>query len=334
MSGFPVLLGDIGGTNARFAVLRASGAALVVLPRELTGSYPGPEAAIRSALRAYDGPPPRSAILAVATRVEAPVVRLTNAAWTVHAADLATALGLSRVTLVNDYTPVAAALAVLEDDHADHLVRLGPDLPRRTGARLVLGPGTGFGAAALLPAGGRWLVHATEAGHVEFGPTAPDEVTLWPSIEQVGGRITAETILSGPGLLRLYRALAHRDGAEPVCDVPNEVLERGRAGTEARAAEALRLFVRLLGRFAGDLALVFGATGGVFLASGIAPRIVDLLREPEFRAAFERKHPFEAWAGTVPSFVITHPEPALVGLSTLAQRPDAFLFEAHGASAE
>lgn len=331
MSGFPVLLGDIGGTNARFAVLSAPGVPLAPLPRELTGAHPGPEAAIRSALNAHDGPLPRTAILAVATRVEAPVVRLTNAAWTVDAAEIARAFDLKQVTLVNDYTPVAAALAVLAEDHPDQLVRIGSTLPHREGARLVLGPGTGFGAAALLPAGGRWLVQATEAGHVEFGPTSPDEEALWPHLETVGGRITAEAVLSGPGLLRLYRALASRDGSEPVCSIPNEVLERGMAATEACAAEALRLFVRLLGRFAGDLALVFGATGGVFLASGIAPRIVGLLQEPGFRAAFERKSPFDAWAATVSSFVITHPEPALVGLSALAQRPDAFLYQAHAA---
>jgi glucokinase len=321
---FPVLLGDIGGTNARFAILDAPGGAMRSLPRLLTASMRDPVGALGGLLSRDFGPPPRSAILAVANRVDSLQVRLTNAAWTIDAAALGPALGLSRVVLVNDYPPVAAALAVLDAARGD-LARIGPDLAPGSGPRLVLGPGTGLGAAALVPVAERFAILPTEAGHVEFGPVQDDEAALWPSIERVNGRITAEAVLSGPGLFRLCSAVAKLRGRVNPFAVPNDVIVAALAGDEALAVETLSLFARLLGRFAGDLALAFEASGGVFIAGGIAPRIVGVFRSGAFRAAFEAKAPHDAWARRVPTFVITHQEPALQGLGALVSDPARFV---------
>jgi glucokinase len=321
---FPVLLGDIGGTNARFAILSEAGA-VAALPRALTSDFADIAAAVRHALQGYEGPPPRSAIFAIAAPVESTVVAMTNAAWTIDASRIASDFGLSQVALVNDYTPVAAALAGLAE--AD-LARLGPELPAGPGPALVLGPGTGLGVAALVQAGGRLRVISTEAGHIEFGPVNEEEAAVWPHIERVGGRVTAETLLSGPGLLRLYRALTAARGEKPTLTQPDHIQIAGQSGSNRRAAEALDWFVRLLGRYAGDLALVFGASGGVYLASGIAPRILDALARGGFRDAFDRKAPHEALMRRIPTWVITNPEPALFGLSLIAMDPLRFLFEA------
>ncbi len=325
MFAFPVLLGDIGGTNARFALLHEPGGTVELLPRALTAATPTPVEAIAAALQSSSGQPPRSAIIAVATRVDSPAIRLTNADWVIDAQAIGAAFGLERVVLVNDYTPVAASVVALSSARQE-LVPLGTERAPGDGARVVLGPGTGLGVAALIPVEQRLVIVATEAGHMEFGPMTEEETAFWPYLERLDGRVSAEVVLSGPGLLRLATALCRsRDAASPFA-APPDVFEAGREGRHPLAAEALRIFARFLGRFAGDLALTFEASGGVFIAGGIAPRMVDILTSGLFRDEFDRKAPHEAWARTVPAYVITHPEPALQGLAVLAAEPGRFVF--------
>ncbi len=328
MFAFPVLLGDIGGTNARFAVLPAPGASVQLLPRTLTAQTPDPVGAIRIALEAYEGPAPRSAIIAVATRVDAPAIRLTNAHWVVDAQAIGRALDLERVSLVNDYTPVASSVEVLDEARGD-LAPLGTFAQPRPGPRVVLGPGTGLGAGALMPVEDRFAILATEAGHVEFGPTTDEETALWPHLERVGGRVTAEVVLSGPGLFRIAKALAVHRCVDCPFTIPNDVLAAAREG-DPLAKDALSLFSRFLGRFAGDLALTFESSGGVFIAGGIAPRMVDILQAGDFREAFDRKAPHDAWASKVPVYAIVNPEPALEGLAAIVSNPQRFVFQSQG----
>jgi glucokinase len=323
MFAFPVLLGDIGGTNARFGVLPAPGQPIHYLPRTLTAAAPDPIQAIRDALLAYDGQKPRSAMIALANRVDALAVRLTNADWVVDAVAIGRAFDLDRVVLINDYPPVAASATALDHARGD-VAPLGGGAPAAAGTRVVLGPGTGFGAAALVMVENRNVIVATEAGHLEFGPTTDEEIRLWPHLERVGGRITVEAVLSGPGIFRLAKAVAATRGVDMPYRAPNDVLNAAREG-QPLATETLNLFARFLGRVAGDLALVFEAAGGVFIAGGIAPRMVDILQNGAFREAFERKSPHDAWARQVPVFVITHPEPALLGLSALVTAPEGFI---------
>jgi glucokinase len=321
----PVLIGDIGGTNARFAILPRPGAPLLMLPRALTASFPTPVDAIRDALSGSDAPAPRTAMLAIAARVESPVVGMTNAHWTIDAAGIAADLALGSVTLVNDFVPIAAALEALREANGD-LARIGPDLAGGHGPMLVLGPGTGLGAAALAPVGDRVAVLPTEAGHVEFGPAHADEAAVWPGLERVHERVTTEAVLSGPGLERLHRALAFVTGETSGLETASDICAAALSGGDRQAAATLDLFGRLLGRFAGDLALIFGATGGVYLAGGIAPRLIDVLRSGAFRSAFERKAPQDAFLRKIPTFVVTHPDPALEGLAILASRPDHVIY--------
>ena len=324
MFAFPVLIGDIGGTNARFGMVPKPGEAIRFLPRVLTASAPDPVTAILGTLAREECPAPRSAIIAVATRVDRPAIRLTNAHWTVDADAIRKALGLDRVVLVNDYTPVAASVMALDEARGD-LARLGGEGPPGQGARLVLGPGTGFGAGVLMPVEDRFAIVATEAGHVELGPAGAEEMAFWPHIERVGGRVTAEVVLSGPGLCRLAGALSALRGKKNPFAAPNAVLEAARQG-DPLGMEVLDLFARGLGRFAGDLALTFEASGGVFIAGGIAPKMVDIFQKGEFRRAFDHKAPHDGWARQVPAFIITYPEPALLGLSAIVSHPERFIF--------
>jgi glucokinase len=328
MFAFPVLLGDIGGTNARFAVLTAPGETVQLLPRTLTSQTPDPVGAIRIALEGYAGPAPRSAIIAVATRVDAPAIRLTNAHWVIDARAIGTALDLERVTLVNDYTPVAASVTVLDEAKGD-LAAIGDFPPPGSGARVVLGPGTGLGAGALVPLEDRFAILATEAGHMEFGPTNEEETAFWPHLDRVGGRVSAEVVLSGPGLFRIAKALSAHRCVECPFTLPNDVLAAARGG-DRLASDALDIFARWLGRFAGDLALTFESSGGVFIAGGIAPRMIDILQAGGFREDFDRKAPHDAWARKVPVYAIINPEPALQGLAAIVTNPGRFVFQSQG----
>ncbi|MCK2054737.1 glucokinase [Methylobacterium sp. 37f] len=327
---FPVLVGDIGGTNARFAVVPEAGAKPILLSHEATAGHPDPSAAIRASLAQGDGPAPRSAILAVAARVDGPAVQLTNAHWVIEGARIGRDFGLSRSVVVNDYVPVAAGAAGISPSE---LTPIGPHREEGRegdqGARLVLGPGTGFGAAALLPVGKRLVIVSTEAGHTDFGPSNAAEHALWPHLERVEGRVTVETLLSGPGLTRLHGALHRlRTGTDGPRRDPASVTEAGLSGTDPDAAASLNLFAKLLGRVCGDLALTFLATGGVYIGGGIAPRIIDVLQRGAFREAFERKPPFIAQMQVIPTSVIAVHDPALTGLAALASQPD--LFDYHG----
>ena len=325
---FPVLVGDIGGTNARFALVEEKGAHPRLLSHEATADHPDPSSAIRASL-AKDGQTsaaPRSAILAIAGRVDGPEIQLTNAHWKVAGERIAHDFNLMSATVVNDYVPVAAGAADIEPHD---LTPVGHCPPIPGGARVVLGPGTGFGAAALVPYSAHLAIVSTEAGHTDIGPADAFEEKVWHALERVEGRVTVETVLSGPGLARLHAAVAHVRTGKPHDKLePAAVTEAGLDASDPHAAEALAVFSRLLGRVCGDLALTFLATSGVYIGGGIAPRIVKVLEESGFRTAFERKAPFVQMMRGIPTSVITVHDPAFNGLAALASEGRKFVY--HG----
>jgi len=167
--------------------------------------------------------------------------------------------------------------------------------------------------AALLPANGRWHVLASEGGHASFGPQEADEVEVFARLREECGAVSAEAVLSGPGLVRLARALDPRAARhEP------ETLVAGALAREPAAQAGARLFVRLLGRFAGGLALTFKALGGVYIAGGVAYGLGPLLDEPQFRSAFEAHPPHTSLLKTIPTFLITCEQPGLIGCAAVS----------------
>ncbi|MET0259152.1 MAG: glucokinase [Methylobacterium sp.] len=323
---FPVLLGDIGGTNARFWVLEERGAEPRGLSHEPTRGHPDVSTAIRAALEKGGSPRTRSAVLAIAGRVDAPSVQLTNAEWTIAAARIGDDFDLSRVVVVNDYVPVAAGAAGIAPGDLSPIG--GATNPGR-GARLVLGPGTGFGAAALVPYEERLAIVSTEAGHTDFGPVDDEDFEIWSGIARLDGRVTVEALLSGPGLARLHAAVRRvRAGGDGSPLDPARITETGLSGEDPHADHAIRLFSKYLGRVCGDLALTFLATGGVYIGGGIAPRILKVLNDGTFRKTFEHKPPFAEMMRGIPTSVITVHDPALNGLAALASEGDRFIY--HG----
>jgi glucokinase len=305
-----VLLADIGGSTTRFAVCAPGGRPdrLLIIDNETVS---GPEAAIRRYL-GETGQTPKAAVLAVAGPVDGDEIRLTNRPWRFSLDQVGSQFGFTRVHAINDFEAVAHATAVLRDGELRALGHVGA---AGSGPRAVLGPGTGLGVGALLPNGEEWLALASEGGHASFGPAAPDERLVFDRLRNGAQFITAETVISGPGLERIYRAL------NPL-GIPLEartIVAQARAGgAEARAA--IEMFVRLLGRFAGDIALTFKATGGVYIAGGVALKLGPLFDTAVFRAAFENHPPYRDLLAATPTWLVTCIEPGLVGCAAVAQR--------------
>ncbi len=305
-----VLLADLGGTNSRFGLCRSGGCPehVVVVAND---GHAGAEAAI-SRFLAETGARPECGVLAVAGPIDGDVIALTNRAWEFRLSDIARAFGLSFLKAINDFEAVAWSVPGLG---RDGIRPVGDGGEPGSGAKAVCGPGTGLGAAALVPADGSWQVVPSEGGHVSFGPAAADEEAVFARLREATGCVSAEMILSGPGLARLHQAL------HPGCDpMVSEAIVAGARGGDRLAAATVALFVRLLGRFAGDLALTFKATGGVYLTGGLGCGLGDLLDAVAFRRAFELHPPHQALLAAIPTFAITHPQPGLLGCAVYAER--------------
>lgn len=315
----PVLVADIGGTNCRLSLVPQAGAAHEPLARIATGQAPTPQAAFEPVLAGLSARP-RSVVLAVAGPLEGRRAQLTNAGWVFDGPQLAEALGLEQGLLVNDFEALSASLAVLRPTDLKPLL---PGAADAHGVKLVLGPGTGFGAGAFVPARGAGVLIPTEAGHVGIGPEDPTEQKIWPALAASLPRVTVESLLSGDGLVRLHRAVTQESGVpEPdisAADVTTLALDGNPA-----ALMTVVCFWRLLARVAGDLALSYKATGGVYLGGGIVPRLLPLADRETIGAVFRAKPPMEDLMARMPLHVVTAGDAAEQGLAAIAAAPARF----------
>ena len=318
---FPILVGDIGGTNARFALLIDAFAEPKPFPIVQTANFANIDEALQACILDTTSVQPRSAILALAGPIEGDEVPLTNCPWIVRPRDMIEKLGFEDVVLVNDFEAQALAVASLSDADRE---RIGDGTERMAASRAVLGPGTGLGVAGLVYARHTWIPVPGEGGHVDMGPRSERDHAIWPFLEPIEGRISAEQLLCGRGILNIYRAVSAADGRDAPLATPADVTAKALSGEDPAAVETISLFSTYLGRVAGDMAMIFMAKGGVYLAGGISQKILPALRGPEFRAAFEDKAPHTAMMRQIPTFVVTHPVAALVGLAAYARMPERF----------
>jgi glucokinase len=318
---FPALIGDIGGTNARFALIPDRDAPIETFQSVATADFPDIEAAVEASVLSKTRLRPRSAVIDLAGPIVGDAVDLTNAHWVVRPPQTIARIGVEDVILLNDFEALALALTALPPED---LVQVGGDAPLETGAKVVIGPGTGLGVGALVNAAGLWVPVPGEGGHVEIGPCEPDEFLLWKHIEPEDGRISAEVLLAGRGIVGLYRAVAENAGQRQKFSDPADVTKAALAGSDPQAVRTIDLYSRFLGRVAGDMALVFMARGGVYIGGGIPPRIMPFLSRGEFRRAFEAKAPHHDVMHSIPIYVIVGASPALIGLAAFARAPERF----------
>ncbi|WP_374470854.1 glucokinase [Phenylobacterium sp.] len=304
------LVGDVGGTNARFAVVDAQGH--IRNPRIFPAKDYGAIAdVIGEYLETTCGRkrPPR-AVIAVAGPVVDGEIEFTNLDWQISEGELIADFGFEAVKLLNDFAAQALACPILDPEE---LKPLGPKLKGGSDCPMVvLGAGTGFGVAGLARADRGDVSVATEGGHAAFAPSDEVEVEVWRRLNARFGRVSVERILSGPGLYDLYRALADIEGSNAPLEDQRAVYEAAAAG-DGLAGRTLDRFCGILGAVAGDLALTFGARGGVFISGGIAPKLVDRLASGGFRARFEDKGRLSDYVKQIPTSLVLHPYPAIVG---------------------
>ncbi|AJD39567.1 glucokinase [Rhizobium sp. SEMIA 4085] len=318
---FPILIGDIGGTNARFSILADAAAEAVNFPNVRTADFKTIDEAILMGVFAKTDMRPRAAILAVAGPINGDEIPLTNCDWIVRPHTMLEGLGIEDVIVINDFEAQALAISALGENDRE---RIGTASRELVASRVVLGPGTGLGVGGLVHAQGSWIPVPGEGGHVDLGPRSMRDLEIFPYIETIEGRVAAEQILCGRGIVNLYRAICKADGIDSKYRDPADITSHALAETDKTAVETISLFSTYLGRLAGDLAMIFMAKGGVYLSGGISQKILPALRRSEFRAAFEDKAPHSHWLRAIPTYVVTHPLAALAGLSFYARQPASF----------
>ena len=306
-----VLLGDIGATNARFALL--SNGALGPIRNFSVADFPHFTRVIDAFLdgRSVAG---HEAVLAVAGPVSAGRCVLTNCSWIIDHDELSRTFGFAKVRLYNDFEAVARSLPRLTKTD---LFCVGTGEPVPGAPMAVLGPGTGLGVACLIPASDTPAVIASEGGHATMAATSPREDAIIDFLRRQFGHVSAERVVSGSGLENLYHAVVAIDGVDAPKRSAPEIAKAGSDGTCPCSRMALELFCGMLGTIAGNAGLMFGARGGVYIAGGIAPRIADFIAQSEFRAQFESKGRFRTYLQSIPTGIIMHPAATFVGLRTV-----------------
>ena len=307
----PDLVADIGGTNARFALIDANRQpyAEQTLP---CAAFPDLTAAAQAYLAATGEPRPTQAAIAVATPISGDWIQFTNSNWSFSTEAVGRALDLERLLILNDFTALALALPLLNPDERR---AVGGGTAIEEAPIGLLGPGTGLGVSGLVWSGERWIPLQSEGGHVTFSPVDQREWAVAQVVQRRFGHTSPERLLSGPGLVNLYTALAEVEGWPAEALDPAAITDRALAGSCPHCRDALEIFCGALGTAAGNLAITLGAQGGVYIGGGIAPRLGEFFDRSPFRARFEAKGRFSSYLAAVPTWVITAANPALRGVA-------------------
>jgi len=316
----PSLIADVGATNARFAVVSPDGG--LQRPRVLAcDDYP----TIHGAIAAYlDDELPltdvarlEAAALAIAGPVTGDHVALTNHPWSFSIDELRGHLALERLHVLNDFAAVAAAMPYLEPDER---IQIGGGEPLPGAPVGVLGPGSGLGVGGLVSTATGWLPLPGEGGHATMAPANSRESAVLERMRARYEHVSAERVLSGPGLVDLYNTLTEIDGVPAVSYTAPQVTNPGMCETDPYCRETIDMFCAMLGTVAGNLALTLGARGGIFVAGGIVPKLGAAFAASAFRERFEQKGRLRPYLAQIPTYVVTHPFPAFVGLAALLTR--------------
>jgi len=314
-TGLPSVVADIGATNIRFARLTARGNPGPIVKLS-TSAFPDLEAALTHFLKLEGGPWPVRLGLAVAGPVHGDEVKLTNVQWQFSIRGLKKDMNLERIAVVNDLEALALVLPHLNSEDA---VLIGEEAGNGSirAPMAVLCPGTGLGIAGLVPAEQGWRPIATEGGHTSLSPLTEKEMAVWQFLRERHGRVSVERVLSGPGIVELYTALASLEGRQLEAASPEDIVRLALDGESPLAVETIEMFCAWLGDVAGDVALMYVARGGVWLAGDILLTIFEILKRSQFRRRFEHKGRGTAVVAHTPTYLISIESPVLRGCAYL-----------------
>ncbi|MEJ1958394.1 MAG: glucokinase [Nitrosomonadales bacterium] len=307
---FPRLLGDIGGTNARFAMQLSKGGPLSEPHVLQCNEFAEPAEAIEQYLELTGMPHPRWVALAIATPIAGDILSMTNNGWKFSIRELGEKLSVSHLRMLNDFTALALALPLLR---ADDLLQIGTGTSEPGKSIGLIGPGTGLGVSGLIPTSHGYVAIEGEGGHVTLPAFNAREAELISLAKKRVNHLSAERLLSGSGLSLLYEVIAESGGYVHETLQPDEISQRGIDGSCLICRETLDTFCAFLGTVAADLALVLGARGGVYIGGGIIPRLGAYFVSSPFRKRFEEKGRFSGYLSEIPTWVIKAPWPGLIG---------------------
>ena len=312
-TGFPRLLGDIGGTNARWAWQAGPRAVIQDVSVRPCAAHASLYESAAAYLTEKDLARPAWVGIGIATPVTSDWVAMTNHTWGFSINELKLALGAERCLVINDFTALAMSLTALS---ASDLRQIGSGTALPGATMALLGAGTGLGVSGLVPqGGGRWSAISGEGGHVTLAATDEHEAAILALLRRRFGHVSAERVLSGAGLVNLYGALCALDGSSEASLSPADVTDAALDGSDALCVQTVQHFTAFLGNAAGNLALTLGAQGGVYVGGGIVPRLGERFDGELFRRHFEAKGRFTDYLKAMPTHVITAAAPALVGAS-------------------
>jgi glucokinase len=323
--GLPWLVADIGGTNARFGWIDTPQAGVEHVHKLPVAEFAGPAEAAAAYVgmvrreRGARTPPPRRAALAVATAVSDDEIALTNSDWRFSRTALRKALGVERLLVLNDFEALALALPRLRPTQ----YRAWSDPPSQRGTMAVVGPGTGLGVGGVTPTAHGWVALPGEGGHATLAATDDFESELLRWVRREHAHVSAERLLSGIGLPVLHDGVAHVLGHRVPALSPASIVEQGVSGQDALCRFTLDTFCALLGGFCGNVALSFGARGGVYVGGGIVPRLGEHFFASQFRERFEAKGRFQAYLAAIPCALITDTLAALTGAAFALEQLEA-----------
>jgi glucokinase len=306
-----VLVGDFGGTNARVALVDSTSAPFAIR------NYPSNDFATGTAvIERYlsdvgraTADTVRGCCIAIAGPVDAGRGKLTNGRIACDAREIEVALAFEHALVINDFTAVGHALPGLPDSAWR---TIGPEL-HGVGTIAAIGPGTGLGMGFVAPDRRGWRVLPSEGGHANLAPSDPLEVEVLGHLMQRFDFVGWETVLSGPGLVNLYRAVCDVWGTAPAVDDPSAITARAIAIEDPVCHQTLEVFCNLLGTAAGGLAMTVCATGGVYIAGGIVPRIADFVAQSQFRRRFDARGPMSYYVNAIPTRLVLEADLGLLG---------------------
>lgn len=302
------LVGDVGGTNARLALCEVETGAISQAKTFSTSDYDSLEAVIRHYLDEQQDI--KHGCIAIACPVTDDWVEMTNHDWAFSTREMKQNLALERLEIINDFTAVSMAIPALSEHE---VIQFGGKTPQVGKPIAIYGAGTGLGVSHLVQVDKRWISLPGEGGHVDFAPNSAEESEILEVLRAELGHVSAERVLSGSGLVNLYRAIVKSDQREPENLKPKDVSERALQHSCIDCRRALSLFCVIMGRFGGNLALNLGTFGGVYIAGGIVPRFLEFFKASGFRTAFEDKGRFRDYLVDIPVYMITHDQPGLLG---------------------
>ncbi|MEH6453231.1 MAG: glucokinase [Psychromonas sp.] len=307
------VVADVGGTNIRLSVCDLETGVLDNLQEFACAEFTSLETALVEYFASLQSlGTVKHLCIGIACPVEDDLVTMTNLSWQFSKQALKNSLQLDSLYLINDYTAISLALPFIDDQDK---IKIGGGTAKKDGVTAVFGPGTGLGVSHIVKAANKWISLDGEGGHASFTVNTREQADVLFTLQEKFGHVSAERILSGQGIVNVYESLCKLAGIEATFSEPKQVSLAGLDGSCAISRKSLDIFCQVMGGFAGNLGLNLACTGGVYIAGGIVPRFVDFFQASEFRSYFEEKGRFKGYLSTIPTFLIMHDNPGLLGAS-------------------